>query len=98
MLTRKFLVALVLVAFPSLATHGQDGDFFFSFDGNGANVGNPTGTFQTGDSGSLFYYYSGTSDIDTGFTTGLETSNSGVIEFTGSEVFNSPVVGFPIPR
>ena len=68
----------------------QDGDFFFSFSGTGDTPDNPSAEFAEGDSGSLFLYYSGTSDIDTGFGFDLLSDSAGVINFTGSEIFSNP--------
>ena len=95
---KNLLLVLAIMAMSVGSAHGQVGDLFFSFESGGATVDNPRGAFNPGDTGSVFVYYIGTSDLDSGATFELSTDAGGVINFTGGEVFNNPAGADGLPR
>ncbi len=90
---RNFSLVLALVVFSTSICQAQN-DFFFSFADLGGPVvnGDAAGTFNVGDTGSLFLYYStdgpSNSNLSVGFFTNLLTSASGVVAFTAAETFD----------
>ena len=69
-------------------------DFFWSLAdlNSGATNSAVDAQFNQGDTGSLFIYYTtngpANSDLSTGAFLDIESSNSGVIQFTGAETFD----------
>lgn len=67
-------------------------DFFLSvadLDDGAINDSTPINMFSEGESGSLFLYYDAMmSDLDTGAFLDIETSTTGVIEFTNATTFD----------
>ena len=69
-------------------------DFFWSLSdlNNGATNSDEVATFNTGESGSLFLYYStngpADSNLDVGAFLDIATTNAGVIQFTNAETFD----------
>lgn len=79
-------------------------DFFLSFQdlNQGASNSDPVESFSPGDSGTMYLYWStngpSDSDIDTGAFVDLQSSQSGVIQFTAAESFNFDItlLGTPL--
>ena len=96
--TRLVLSAIALLAFSSVTT-GQN-DFFLSFDdlNQGATNSDAMETLSPGDTGSLYIYWStngpADSDISTGAFVDLQTSQSGVIQFTSAETIDFNITLF----
>ena len=87
---RNFSLVLAIVAM-SVGSVAAQGDFFFTFAPGGANADN-TGTFNVGDSGSLYVYWStngpNDSDLDVGAFIDVTSGTSGILEFTAAETFD----------
>lgn len=90
---RPLLCAVIAVLISSGVTVAQS-DFFLSFQNlnQGASNSNPVESFSPGDSGTLYLYWTtngpADSDIDTGAFVDLQTTQSGVIQFTSAQTFN----------
>ena len=96
MFKRLLCTTAALLIYSGVAC-GQN-DFFLSFDGlnEGATNSDAVESFSPGDSGTLYLYWStngpADSNVDTGAFVDLETSLSGVIEFTAAESFDFDVL------
>ena len=81
-------IAIIAVGFGSAVAQS---DFFFSFDQGGPNA-DQSATFNVGDTGSLWIYWSTNGPADSSLNVGafidLLSSNTGVIEFTQAETFD----------
>ena len=92
-----FCPATITVLLPPSALFG---DFFFSFTEDGANEGQEM-EFVTGDTGSLFVYWSTNgpenSELDQGAFIDVLTDRAGVIEFTAAETFDFEITDAGTP-
>ena len=89
----KTLIAGVVVAAP-LALASAQSDFFWSDKGlnQGATNGDFSGDVQVGDTGSLYLYYAGASNVREGFDLDFSFDNTGVIAFTSAETLDFALV------
>lgn len=98
---RHYSLVLAIVAMSFSSALADHSDFFFSFSEGGVN-GNQTMDFATGDTGSLFVYWStngpADSDLSVGAFIDVFTDTAGVIQFTSAETFDYQitVAGTPI--
>jgi hypothetical protein len=99
-------MVLALVAFSASSVFAQ-GTFFWSTSdlNGGASNGAFAGDFNVGDSGSLFLYYSTDGDMANdigvgGIDANLALDTAGVVNITGSEIFDVAILvgGAPIFR
>jgi len=94
---RNFSLVLALVAFSANSVFAQ-GDFFWSFAdlGGGATNSFADNTYNVGDMGSAYLYYSTTgpsmSELDTGAFLDLATTMAGVINITNAETFDYDIL------
>ena len=67
------------------------GDFFFTFLDGGPNV-NQSASFQVGDTGSLYVYWTtngpADADLSVGATIDVISDTAGIIEFTAAQTFD----------
>ena len=93
---RLTLCAMTALLTLSGVAAGQT-DFFLSFNdlNQGAVNADAAASFNAGDSGTIFIYWStngpADSDISTGASVDLQTSQTGVIEFTSAETLDFDV-------
>lgn len=87
-----FMFAIVLLSFKTV---NAQTDFFWSFDGlnGGATNSDATGGFRTGDTATLYLYYSTiNSDLDTGAGLDLTLTNESTIAFTGARTLDFDIL------
>lgn len=98
MLFKRLLCTAAATLFISTGMACGQTDFFLSFNdlNQGATNSDAVASFSPGDAGSLYLYWStngpANSNIDTGAFVDLQTSLSGVIEFTAAETFDFDVL------
>ena len=87
----KNLFLVMAIAVMSVGSVSAQGDFFFAFNQGDANA-DAAATFNVGDTGQLWVYWStngpNDSDLNVGAFIDVLSSNTGVIEFTAAETFD----------
>lgn len=91
----KLIVLMFAIVLFSTNTTFAQSDFFWSFNNlnTGATNSDATGRFQTGDTATLYLYYSTiNSDLDTGAGLDLSLTNESTIDFTGARTLDFEIL------